>query len=116
MDLLIAPVVEKYPLSYFILIPILMITMYGVVNVITHFASKTRELSRIPQILIKRLVMSSLIIYWAIGNSSLNLCFILGYRQPSVTWMYTTLTAIFVVGIYITFMIKSLRKFDGSNH
>ena len=116
MDLLISPIVEKYPLSYFIFIPILIVIMHLVVNMITHFAAKTNELSIIPKKLIRRLVLSSLALYWAIGNSSLNLLFILGYRQPPISWMYTTITAIFVVGIYIIFTIKNLRQFDSSNY
>lgn len=116
MNLLIAPIVEKYPISYFILIPILMVIMYGVVNLVTRFASKTKELSHISKKLIRRLVINSLVIYWAIGNSSLNLLFILGYRQPPISWIYTTIIAVIVVGVYITLMLKSLRQFDGSNH
>jgi hypothetical protein len=78
-NLVIAPLVEIYPLLYFLCIPAELIGAYVIVSLLRKWIDE-------------KIVLTAAVIYWPIANSSLNLAFILGYRHLGYLW--GTLTAI----------------------
>jgi len=109
VDLLIAPLVEKYPILYFPIIPLEFIIMFLIVRTIKKVAAKS--LKTASEDLIERIVLGATVIYWAVGNSSANLVFLLGFRISNI-WLYTTSTAIPVTLFYLLYMLLQVRKMD----
>jgi hypothetical protein len=108
-DFLIAPLVEKYPILYFPIIPLLFIIMFLIVKTIKKVAAKI--LKKTDENLIERTILGATVIYWAVGNSSANLVFLLGFRMPNI-WLYTTSAAIPVTLFYLLYMIFQVRRSD----
>jgi hypothetical protein len=108
-DLLIAPWVEKYPILYFPIIPILCLTMFIIVKMIKNIAVRILKKWRFTdEHMIERIVLTATVIYWAIGNSSGNLIFLLGLRISAI-WLVTTLLALPITLAYVVYALFQMR-------
>ena len=87
-NLAIAWLVEKYPLLYFVCIPAQVVIIYFIVKWLTRFAAE-------------KVILTALVIYWPISNSSMNLAFLLGHRQPGKNWLILTAVGIFLAVLYV---------------
>lgn len=96
-NLAIAWLVEKYPLLYFVCIPGQIVIIYFIVKWLTRFASE-------------KVILTALVIYWPIANSSMNLTFILGHRQPAKNWLMFTAVGVLLAVVY------ALRNWKNKNH
>ena len=97
-NLVIAPYVEKYPPLYFLSIPVLVIGLFAIMWLIRKLLPKISD----------RVVLTSFVIYWAFGNSSLNLAFLIGLRHTAFNnWSTMSVVGIFLGLIYL---ITSLYK------
>lgn len=81
-NLLIAPLVEKYPELYFLCIPLTIVIMIIIAKVLKIVAIKILKKWKFNEKLIEQIILSAMVIYWAIANSSWNFIFLLGVRVP----------------------------------
>lgn len=93
-NLVIAPYVEKYPLLYFLCIPLELLGGYIIVRILQKWIDE-------------RIVLTGAAIYWPIANSSLNLLFLLGFRHMGYLWSYLIVSGIVAAVAYATFTLKS---------
>ena len=115
-NLLVAPLVEKYPLLYFLCIPVTLLIVFIIVKVTTNVALKIlRKWDFREKDFIERITLGALVIYWAIGNSFMNLVFLLGYRLPICTWALTSFIGISLALIYSFLMLKKLHGNGAKN-
>jgi hypothetical protein len=79
-NLFIAPIVEKYPLLYFLCIPGTILAVFIIVLLIKKIAVKILKKRKIEETILEKITLTSTVIFWAFGNSLPNLIFILGFR------------------------------------
>lgn len=109
-NFLIAPFVEKYPLLYFFCIPTTLLIMYAIYRLLRTVAIKFSKLVKLEnKNLLERIILGALVIYWAVGNSSMNVAFLFGHRQSARTWALTSLTGVLLASSYSFLMIRKLR-------
>lgn len=89
-NLVIAPFVETYPLLYFLCIPAEIIGIYLIVLLLRKVVTQVNE----------KIILTSIVIFWPIANSSLNLMFILGFRHLGYLWGPFTAVGFVVALIY----------------
>ena len=106
----IAPLVEKYPLLYFLCIPALILIMFVVVKLLVLVLKKLSLFKNKNKESIEKVILSSMVIYWLIANSSLNIAFMFGVRGLGKIWYLTTLLGIFLGFIYFVVMLKKSKK------
>ena len=93
LNSVIAPLVETYPLLYFLCIPAEIIGIYLIVLLLREItAAVMRHWKFNDKTTIERIILTAIVIHWPIANSSLNLMFILGFRGQGHLW--GTLTAV----------------------
>jgi hypothetical protein len=113
VDLLVAPLVEKYPILYFPIIPVLFIIIFIIEKIITYITINIFQKWKFSEYdIIERIILEAIVIYWTVGNSSGNLIFLLGFRVRYI-WMMTTLIALpitLVYALFMTFQIMRLIK------
>ena len=100
----IKSVVEAYPLLYFLTIPALVPIMYSIYKGLSLLASKLFK--KVNQEIIEKVVLTALVIYWILGNSSINFMFLFGHRQPAYVWYSTAVLAIIPALGYSLLVIK----------
>ena len=83
---------------------VIMYLIYQILKLITLKIFKT-----IDKLLIEKMVLTSLVIYWLIGNSSGNILFLLGFRISTI-WTNTTFAAIPVTLIYVLTTLYFVNK------
>ncbi len=107
-DLLIASVVEKYPILYFPLAPVLVGIIYVLEKSITKGAAIfiLKRWRFTDENILERILLSAIVLYWAVGNSSDNMIFILGYRISDI-WVRTALVAIPITLLYILYALRT---------
>src|SRR3989344_6076058 len=71
----IAPLVEKYPLLYFLCIPALILIMFLIVKLLVLGLSYISTFKYKSKESVEKAILSSMVIYWIIANSSLNIAF-----------------------------------------
>ena len=110
-DLAIAWLVERFPLLYFLTIPLLMLSMNLLVKGIVYLLPKLIiQLRSLDARLIEKISLQGIAFYWLVGNSSDNFLFLLGFRIQNV-WLKTTLIAIPTTIVFLWILInKTLRK------
>ncbi len=101
----IAFIVEKYPILYFFCIPGQIIIMYFIVLGLTKLANKLFNKSKTKPGGFKNIILTSMVIYWVIGNSFMNFMFIIGHRLSIPIWYKLSLAGILLALIY--FLIAS---------
>lgn len=100
LNLLLAGIVEKYPYVYFLCIPAEILIMFIIIWIIKMLLMKIFKKWIQREEILERITIQALVIYWAIGNSALNLLFLVGLRLPPMTWLATSLIGILVSTIY----------------
>ncbi len=108
----IAPLVEKYPLLYFLCIPALILIMFIVVKLLVLGLTKISIFKNINKERMEKAILGSMVIYWIIANSSLNIAFMFGIRGLGRVWYLTTLLGIFLGLIYFAMMLKKIESID----
>lgn len=103
-NLVIAPWVETYPLLYFLCIPAEIIGIYLIVLLFREAtAFVMRHWKFHDKAVIERIILTAIVIFWPIANSSLNLLFLLGFHHLGYLW--GPLTAVgFVVALSYGFL------------
>ncbi len=105
---IIASTVEKYPLLYFLCIPGIIIIMYLLSKIIINFTQ--RIFKSINNNTIEKVVLTTLVFYWAIANSSINFLFLIGHKQSSQTWYFLAIVTILPAIIYTLFVLIKQSK------
>jgi hypothetical protein len=107
-NLAIAWLVEKYPLLYFLCIPATIFLVYIIYSVLSLLAG--RLFKDAEKRMIQKVVLTTIVFYWAIGNSSFNAIYLIGYKQPAYVWYYEAAFALLPALVYSIFAIKQHSK------
>jgi hypothetical protein len=92
-NLLISPFVEKYPILYFVCLLFEIVGLILVVLILKHFVLKES---------VRKIIFTSFVVYWAFGNSSVNLAYLIGLRNtPLNNWTITSITGFSITLIYL---------------
>ena len=111
VNLVIAPLVETYPFLYFLCIPAEIIVIYLIVLLLREAtAFVMRHWKFYDKAVTERIILTSIVIFWPIANSSLNLMFLFGFRGQGYLWV--TFTAI-GFAVALTYGLLSLYQSDG---
>ena len=94
----IKTIVETYPLLYFLTVPALIPIMYLIYKGLFLLANKLFK--KVNKEITEKVVLTALVIYWILGNSSVNFLFLAGYRQPAYVWYSTAVLAIIPTLVY----------------
>jgi len=100
----IKSIVEAYPLLYFVTIPGLIVIMYLIYKGLFLLAKKLFK--KVNKEVAEKVVLTALVIYWILGNSSVNFMFLFGHRQPAYVWYSTAILAIIPTTIYSIIILK----------
>lgn len=92
LNWVIAPLVEKYPLLYFLCIPAELIGAYVIVSFLRKWIDE-------------KIILTAAAIYWPIANSSLNLLFLIGFRGMGYLWGKITGIGLIIALSYSLFAI-----------
>ena len=110
-NLAIAPLVERYPLLYFACIPAEIGIMIIVVRIIQMIIRKTPDKRRYAdEGMLERIILEAFVTYWAVGNSSMNLAFLLGHRLPIWVWSVTSCIGIVFAVSYGLIAIYAFKR------
>jgi hypothetical protein len=101
----IKTIVEAYPMLYFITIPGLVLIMYPIYKGLSLFTNKLFK--KVNKEIIEKVILTALVFYWILGNSSVNFLFLIGHRQPAHVWYLTTTLAVVPA---LTYSLIFLRK------
>jgi hypothetical protein len=86
-NLLIASYVETYPLLYFLCVPALFAIMWGFVFLLREaLVQALGERRPEKKAVIEKIILTSIVIFWPVANSWMNMAFLLGFRQPAYMW------------------------------
>ena len=108
---LVAPIVEKYPILYFPIIPFTIVILYILISLIKKIAIMILDKSTYQtEEILERIVLGSAGIFWFVANSSLNIAYVIGYRLPAEVWLKTILTGIFLALVYFYAALVELKK------
>ena len=102
----IKSIVEAYPLLYFVTVPALILIMFLIGRGLEFLAHKL--FTKVDKEIIEKVVLTALVIYWILGNSSVNFMFLFGHRQPAYVWYTTAILATIPASIY---SVLTLRKY-----
>lgn len=101
LNAVIAPLVETYPLLYFLCIPAEIIGIYLIVLLLREVTAVVmRHWKFFDKAIIERIILTAVVIHWAIANSSFNLAFLLGFRNVGYLWGTFTLVGFVAALIY----------------
>lgn len=103
-DPVIKVMVEKYPLLYFLTIPVLVIMMCLIYKGLCRLANKI--FSGAGKENVQKVILTALVMYWILGNSSINFLFLFGLRQPAWVWYLTTSLALIPASFYSYFLLR----------
>jgi len=111
-NLAIAFMVEKYPLLYFLCIPVQTVIVYFIVLGIKKMAVKVLKKWELKgEETIERIILTATVFYWAIGNSFMNLSFLLGHRLSGRSaWKTTSLVGIVTAFLYSFIVLYWVKK------
>lgn len=104
----IKTIVETYPLLYFVTIPALVPIMYLIYKGLALLASKFFKSA--SKEITEKVVLTALVIYWILGNSSVNFLFLAGHRQPAYVWYLTAILAVIPALIYSVIVIRNFKQ------
>lgn len=92
LNSVIAPFVEKYPLLYFLCVPLELLGGYIIIKILRKWTDE-------------KILLTATVIYWPIANSSMNLLFILGFRHMGFLWLPLTVIGIAIALSYVIFTL-----------
>lgn len=111
LNLLIAFLVEKYPLLYFICIPVQILLMFFIVWVIKKIVIRVLKGWNLKEEILERVILQGFVIYWILGNSSMNLFFLAGLHElPANVWLLTSLMGVFLALTYTLLILYKHRN------
>lgn len=90
----LAPFVEPHLLLYFLCIPAQILMIYITMLVLREVTAKVLRRKKIDKNILEKIILTSIVIFWPIANSSLNFAFILGYRKLGYLWGSLTLVGL----------------------
>lgn len=98
-NLVIAPIVESYPLIYFLCIPLTILILYLTLLLFKKLFSRAFTFYKIrEESLQTRIILTAFVIYWVIGNSLMNFLFLIGIRLPGLVWgLFSALAVTFAL-------------------
>lgn len=113
LNLVIAPVVEKYPTTYFLMIPLEFLMIYIFMFIfrktvfkllLRHkFADKDTQ---------EKIILGGAALYWFLANSSMNIIYVLGFRLPMnfalITWFILSIFGLLLSIIFVLIAVKRL--------
>lgn len=101
-NFLIAFIVEKYPLLYFLCIPLEIVIVFLIIWTIEQVLLKIFKKWQNRDEVLERIILWITVIYWAVANSSMNLFFLIGLRLPVKVWLFTSiLRNIFSINFFL---------------
>jgi len=100
----IKTIVEAYPLLYFVTIPGLVLIMYPIYKGLSLLANKLFK--KVSKEIIEKVVLTALVIYWILGNSSVNFLFLAGHRQLAYVWYLTATLSVIPALVCSLFVLK----------
>ncbi len=109
-DLLIAFAVEKYPLLYFVLIPVQTVIVYFIIIGLTKLAVRVFKKFDIEEGIFEKIILTAAVIFWPIANSFMNLMFILGRRLTIPAWYGLIVAGAVTASAYFYAAAKFLSK------
>lgn len=101
-------IVEAYPLLYFVTIPGLILIMYPIYKGLSLLAGRLFKTT--DREIREKIVLTAMVIYWILGNSSVNFSFLAGHRQPAYVWYLTAVLAIIPATIYSLVSLNCKRR------
>ena len=104
----IKTIVETYPLLYFLTIPALVLIVYLIYKGLSLLAKKI--FPQAGQGSAERVILTALVIYWILGNSSINFLYLICLRQPAWVWFLTTTLALVPASIYTYFSLQKQHR------
>jgi len=110
-NLMIAYFVEKYPLLYFVTIPVLVIIMNLIVQGLTKFSTKFLNKNSLKKEIVEQIILTAIVIHWPVANSYMNLSFILGHRLSILDWYKLTALGLTLAIIYFTYTVNIFSNF-----
>lgn len=108
-DLMIAFAVEKYPLLYFVTIPGLIIIMYFIAFGLIKLAMKFFNKKHLKREIIEQIVLTSMVIFWPVANSYMNLSFIFGHRLTIPIWYKLNILGFVLTIIYFVYTVSRFK-------
>ncbi len=102
--------VETYPWLYALAIPVTVIIMMVIVRMIRVAAVIVLRDKFGDKQFLERVILASLVTYWAIANSFMNLSFLLGHRLPGTLWPLMQLAGMLVSLAYAFVILKKSKK------
>jgi hypothetical protein len=107
-NLLIAKYVEKYPLLYFVAIPVTILIVYFIYYVM-QFIARFFLNNKLDKVTIQKIVMATISLYWLTANSSVNIVYLLGFRIKGL-WNKTMIAGLLISIIYAALMTRKEIK------
>jgi hypothetical protein len=104
-NLSIARLVETYPLTYFLFIPATAILIYAICKFLVFLTGKVFK--KVSAKMAERVILTSIVFYWAIGNSSFNLFYLIGWHWAGRFWYPVTGVALVLIAIYTLIEFKT---------
>lgn len=109
LNLVIAPLVERYPWLYFLCIPLQIIMIFAIGKAISFLAFHVLK-KRFTRKVLEEITFFSLCIYWAIANSLVNFLAIFFHHLPAITWGICTVIGVALAVGYAIFCLKQKAK------
>jgi len=109
LNLIIAWVVEEYPLLYFLCIPAEMVMVYLIVLILKKVILMVLKNQNLNPKLVERVILTAIVIYWSIGNSGVNLLSILFHHLPFGVWLVLSSIGIIVSVIYVFLTLSVIQ-------
>jgi hypothetical protein len=70
------------------------------------FLIATKLFRKVNREVTEKVVLTALVIYWILGNSSVNFLFLFGHRQPARVWYLTASLSIIPALIYSVLVLR----------
>lgn len=116
-NLIIAPYVEKYPLLYFACIPTTIFIIFLIEKLLTKTACRIFKKRGIEESVMEKIILFSIVIYWALANFLPNLIFILGFRISfHAVWLMNNLAILSaIIYVFLELNLISKKKSPSAN-
>lgn len=102
----IAWLVEAYPILYFFCIPLQIILIVWIKRGLVFLEQKYLGEKRFSVTFLSRATLTTLVIYWALANSSINLLSLLFGHLPAHSWTISSFIGVGVAVSYFFWLVK----------
>lgn len=104
-NLAIAYLVERFPWLYFIYLPAQVLIVYLIYIGLTKL-ERVLIKSKLRREQTEKVILTAMVIYWLIGNSAMNLSFVLGKRLTIPNWYLLSIFGL-LTGICYFLLLKN---------